>query len=89
MFDVVSRWYKRYFSDPQAVLLTLILIVGFTIILTMGDMLAPALAALVIAYLLEGIVRIMQRRGTRRLTAVILVFSLFSAFVIFILFGLV
>jgi len=89
MLDVLGRWYRRYFSDPQAVLLTVILVVGFTLVLTLGNMLAPALAALVIAYLLEGIVRLLQRRKTPRFAAVLLVFSLFSAFVVFLLFGLV
>ena len=89
MIKVIGRWYRRYFSDPQAVLLTLILVVGFTVVLTMGNMLAPALAALVIAYLLEGIVRLIQRRSMRRLSAVLLVFILFTVFVAFLLFGVV
>jgi putative permease len=89
MIELLSRWYYRYFSDPQAVLLTLILVLGTTIILTMGNMLAPALAAIVIAYLLEGIVRVMEKRKVKRIRAVILVYSVFSAFVIFLLFGVI
>ena len=90
MFEVISNWYKRYFSDPHAVLLALLLIVGFTIVLTMGHMLAPALAAIVIAYLLEDIVKVCQdRMKMSRLPAVILVFSAFMSFVLFILFGMV
>ena len=89
MFEVISNWYKRYFSDPHAVLLALILIFGFTIVLTMGDMLAPALAAIVIAYLLEDIVNACRRRfRLKRLPSVIIVFSGFMTFVLFILFGM-
>lgn len=88
MIEFLNYWYKRYFSDPQAVILAILLIVGFTIILTMGDMLAPALAALVIAYLLEGIVRILQRRGAKRFGAVIFVYLVFMAFLVFLLFGI-
>lgn len=87
MIELLSRWYHRYFSDPQAVLLTLILVLGFTIVLTLGNMLAPALAAMVIAYLLEGIVRYMEKRKVKRIRAVLMVFSIFIAFVIFLLFG--
>ncbi len=89
MLEILRSWYRRYLSDPQAVMLLLILVVGFGIVLTLGDMLAPVLAALVIAYLLEGVVRYFERHGTPRLRAVILVFSLFMAFVIFLLFGVV
>lgn len=89
MIELLHRWYYRYFSDPQAVLLTLILVLGTTVILTMGNMLAPALAAIVIAYLLEGIVRYLEKAKVKRLGAVLFVFSLFSAFVIFLLFGVI
>ncbi|HID48533.1 MAG TPA: AI-2E family transporter, partial [Chromatiales bacterium] len=89
MLDILHRWYRRYFSDPQAVLLTLILIIGFTVILTLGHMLAPVLAAVVIAYLLEGVVRFLERRRMRRLPAVVLVFSGFMTFVLFLLLAVV
>jgi len=89
MLEILNRWYKKYFSDPQAVILTVILIVGFTVVITMGKMLTPVLAAVVIAYLLEGIVRYLEQRGVRRLMAVILVFIAFFAFVVFLVFGVV
>ena len=87
MIELVKTWYNRYFSDPQAIILTAVLVVGSTIILTMGDMLLPVLASIVIAYLLEGVVRRMQHYGSNRLTAVILVFLVFVAFLIFLFFG--
>ena len=56
----------------------------------MGDMLAPALAGIVIAYLLEDVVKACQARGNMsRLPAVILVFSGFMTFVLFLIFGMV
>ncbi len=89
MIDILKVWFNRYFSDPQAVLLAAILIIGFTVILTMGNMLAPVLAAVVIAYLLEGLIRKLERKGLRRIFAVIVVFSLFNAFVAVLLFGII
>lgn len=87
MITLVKKWYERYFSDPQAIILTTVLVIGATIILTMGHMLLPVLASIVIAYLLEGIVRRMQHHGSSRMVAVILVFSVFLAFLIFLIFG--
>ncbi len=89
MLEILRAWYRRYFSDPQAVMLLLILVIGFGIVLTFGHMLAPVLAAMVIAYLLEGVVRYFERHGVRRLRAVILVFGLFSAFMVFLIFGVI
>jgi putative permease len=88
MLDIVSIWYRRYFSHPQAVLLILLLIISAVVILYFGHMIAPALAAAVIAYLLEGAVNQLQRRGVARLVAVIIVFTVFLAVLVFLLLGL-
>lgn len=88
MINLIKTWYTRYFSDPQAIILSAVLIIGTTIILTMGDMLLPVLASIVIAYLLEGVVRKLQKFGSTRISAVVLVFSVFLAFLIFIVFGI-
>lgn len=89
MFKTLTEWYHRYLSDPQAVVLAFLLIIGFTIIIYMGDMLMPVLAALVIAYLLEGLVRFIQSYKVKRLSAVIFVFSLFITFLVFFFGGIV
>ncbi len=86
--EVIRQWFRRFASDPQAVILALVLLSGFVVVLTMGRMLAPVLAALVLSYLLEGIVTGLQERGMPRLGAVILVFSLFLVFLLFSLLGL-
>lgn len=84
---IVADWFRRYLSDPQLVFLTLLLAFGFAIILTMGNMLAPVLASIVIAYLLEGVVSSLQEMGWRRLPSVLLVYVSFLLFVTLILFG--
>jgi len=88
MFDIVSSWYRRYFSHPQAVLLIVLLVIGAVVILYFGHMLAPVLAAVVIAYLLEGAVGQLGRRGVPRILAVTLVFSLFLTILVFLILGL-
>ncbi len=86
MFEFINRWYRRYFTDPQASLLVVLLVVGIVILVTMGKMLAPLLAALVIAYLLEGAVYKLQKKKMSRFWAVNLVYLIFVAFMMFILF---
>lgn len=85
---VLTDWFKRYFSDPQVVSLSVFLLLGFAIVLVMGDMLTPVLASAVIAYLLEGVVVMLERARTPRLLAVVLVFSAFVTFLGLVLFGI-
>ncbi|MEN8169581.1 MAG: AI-2E family transporter [Pseudomonadota bacterium] len=87
--DLIKGWFQRYFSDPQAVLLAVLLVIGFSVVLFMGQMLAPVLASIVIAYLLEGIIHVLHSRGAPRTRVVILVFLSFMAFIMFLLFGVV
>ncbi len=85
---LITDWFRRTFSDPQIVFLTLVLVGSFAVVLTMGHMLAPVLASAVIAYLLEGLVVILEDRGAPRLLAVVLVFIAFLLFLAGLLFGL-
>jgi putative permease len=88
MLEFLGRWYRRYFTDPQASLLVVLLLVSVIILVTMGKMLAPLFAALVIAYLLEGAIFKLQKRNMSRVWAVNLVYLVFVAFMMFILFVL-
>ncbi|HHZ87750.1 MAG TPA: AI-2E family transporter, partial [Chromatiaceae bacterium] len=85
--DALKDWFNRYLSDPQVVFLTLFLIIGFGIVIFMGDMLAPVLASVVIAYLLEGLVVVLENKGINRILAVLSVYVAFMAFLLFIFFG--
>lgn len=88
MISVIRNWFERYFSDPQAVLLAILLLVGFGIVLTLGSMLTPVLASLVVAYLLEGPVHKMERHRVPRFAAVAVVYLLFLAALLLLMFGL-
>lgn len=88
MLDVIRDWYNRHFSDPQAVILALVLLVAFGILWLFGDILAPVLVALVLAYLLEGVVSTTERWGIPRtfsVTIVLLLFITLSLLVLFVL----
>lgn len=85
MIQVIKGWFHRYFSDPQAVLLVILLVASTTVLMTMGDVLAPVLASIVIAYLLDGIVTSLQNRQIPHSVAVLLVFSVFMLLLTFVL----
>ena len=82
MIEFISAWYRRHFSNPQVVLLALLLILGFAIVMLAGQVLAPLLAAIVIAYLLDGAVMWLEGLGLRRTLATTLVFLVFMGAVL-------
>src|SRR5690606_6979764 len=63
-------------------------LVGTIVVLYLGRLLAPVIASVIIAYLLEGIIRRLTQRGLPRLPVVLVVFCLFMAFLLVALFGL-
>jgi putative permease len=79
MIELVRDWSKRYLSDPQVIVLGMLLILGFAFIFFFGGLLIPVLVAVVIAYLLDGLVDFLRRRRVPRKLAVILVFLIFLA----------
>ena len=83
--DLIKDWLKRQLSNPQIVLLASVLLVVFLTIFFLGGFLAPVLASVVIAYLLDGIIMRFQKHGVPRLVAVCGVFVLFllSVFLLF------
>jgi putative permease len=87
--ELLKDWFRRSFSDPQVVILGLFLVIGFAIVIGLGAWLAPMFASIVIAYLLEAVVRWLQRIGLPRMVAVVIVFLLFITILLFLMFGLV
>ncbi len=88
MIQLIKNWLTRYLSDPQLVILGFLLLFGFLFIFWLGDMLTPALIALIIAYILDGLVELLIRIRLPRLIAVLLVFVFFMACVVIIILGL-
>lgn len=89
MIEVLRSWYDRHFSDPQAVILAILLLVGFAIIYFLGEVLTPVIAAIVIAYVLEGLVKKLQTLKVPHFIAVVSIVVLFSFFVLILFLGLV
>ena len=82
------RWFNRNFSDPQAVVLFLILVAGFTFVLALGEYLLPFFIAVVIAYLLDwGVESCVRLQFSRGMSASI-VFTVFMTLLLIILFVL-
>jgi len=87
--EVTLNWLHRYFSDEEAVIFALLLVFFFTALFFFGAMLLPFLSAIVVAYLLQGIVTPLKRYlKIPRLLAVIIAFSLFMGVLLTLIFWL-
>ncbi|MDB4222593.1 AI-2E family transporter [Granulosicoccus sp.] len=89
MYDIFRDWYTRNFSDPQAVILAFLLLVVFGLVWLVGDIMAPVLVSLILAYLLESVVAAMQRWHVPRTLASVFVLLIIVILSAVVLFGLV
>ncbi len=63
MKDVLSRWYHRYLSEEEAVILFFMLLAAFALTLSFGDILAPVFIAVILAYLMQGVANLLRHWG--------------------------
>lgn len=76
MPNVFRKWYENRFHDEEAILLLFILCLGVALILFFGEIFTPVIAALVLAFLLQGVVNQLVRHKVPHLLAVVVAFVL-------------
>ena len=84
MFEVIKTWFRQYFSDPEAVVLFFTLLISLFLIVVLGHMLAPAIVAVIFAYLFNGLVSKLDRCKCPHLLSVVLAFLLFAGAILII-----
>lgn len=84
MKDFFQCWVKRYFSDPQIMILGFLLLLGGLLIYFLGSILAPVLASVILAYLLDGAAIRLKHYGVPKSVSMAVVFLLFLAGLLFL-----
>ncbi|TCP96808.1 putative permease [Cricetibacter osteomyelitidis] len=87
MIEMIKSWYKRRFSDPQAMGLFAILFFGFIVFYFFSHLIAPLLIAIVLAYLLEWPIRILT--DTLKLPHALSLFLVLGGFISLVFFMVV
>ena len=82
--NVITNRFRLLLGNPQLVILVLTLVLGLCAVLWIGDMIAPILASVIIAYLLDGLANPIVRLRVPRLIGVLLVYAGFLALLAFI-----
>ncbi|GAA6183624.1 MULTISPECIES: AI-2E family transporter [Alteromonadaceae] len=89
MFEMLDRWYKRKFSDPDSLMLLMLLIFVSVLFAIWGDILMPVIVAAVIAYLLDWPLMQLMKLGLSRVYATVIIVLVFIAVCILTFIGLV
>ncbi|MDG5498913.1 AI-2E family transporter [Marinobacter sp. BGYM27] len=88
MVRIIRGLAHKYFSDDEAVILFLLLILGTLGIIWLGHMLAPVIAAIIIAFILQGLVTRLTHSGVPEGASIILVFLLFIGILVGFILGM-
>lgn len=87
MLNVIKYFYLRYFSDSDAIVLSLFIFLTIAIFWCFGAMLAPVFASVVIAYLLDWFIVRLKKLKVPHTLAVIIVYMAFLALVLYAMLG--
>lgn len=85
MKKLLTDWYRRYFTDPDFVVLILFLLAIISGFALFGTILKPVFVSVAIAYLLSGLVDKLEKYKWPHLLSVIVVYLLFVGVFIFLL----
>jgi len=85
MIKVFHGFYERYFAEEEAIIFTVLLILFFTVMMTMGSIIAPMLWSLVITYMLQGLVNSIDRLHVPHHFSVYFVYFLFLGLTVLIM----
>lgn len=88
MISVFDSWYKRKFSDPDAVMLLLLLVAVFLFFIFWGKMLTPVIVSMALAYLLDWPVSKMEKMNLSRTASSSLVTIMFISVMVLFSVGL-
>ena len=77
MRKLLNDFTDRYFHDEESIILVFLLTIALVALLLFGGMLAPLIVALIIAYLMQGLVALLLKYGFTERLAFIAVYVLF------------
>ena len=77
MRQVFENWLEKYFGSEETILLSILLLSSIIIVVLLGRVLGPLFAALIIAFILQGLVNKLQSLGLSKTFSVSLAYAVF------------
>ena len=85
----ITGWLSHTFADPESISLFMTLVIGVLLLEFFGNILMPVLVSVILAYLLNSVVKLLKHWRCPHLLAVILVYLIFLGLFIYALVYLV
>jgi putative permease len=87
MLATFNKWFNQLFGDEESLILLLLLLGGVSLVVLMGGILAPVIAAVIFSFLLQGVDSFLRRWGVSKRISLWLCYAMFiSIFVISLIF---
>lgn len=87
MKKLFNDFYDRYFHDEESIILLVLLVCGLGVLLFFGGVLAPLISAIIIAYLMQGLVNVLLKYGLSARISFVIVYTVFiGVFLLLLLF---
>jgi len=77
MLKILKRWFDKYLSDEEALVVLILLISATLVVINFGAILAPVFGSIVVAYVLQGLVGELKRLKLPHIVSVVSVFAVF------------
>ena len=84
----ISQWFQRTFSDPDAITLFMTIVLAVVFLELFGTILMPVLVSIVLAYLLNAAVKLLERYKCPHMIAVLTIYIIFLGLLIYAILGL-
>lgn len=85
MLTYLRKWLNRLFAEEEAVLLLLLIFAVLSLVVWFGNVLAPVIASLILAYLVQGVSAQLTVRGLPQWLGISVAFLLFIGTVLAVL----
>ena len=87
MRQVFENWLEKYFGSEETILLSVLLLSSVIVVVLLGTMLGPLFAALIIAFVLQGLVNRLQSFGLSKTFSVSLAYAIFMILMLSVAIG--
>lgn len=77
MVEVLKKWIDQIFVEEEAIILLLIIFGALLLMMTMGNVLAPVVTSLILAFMMQGIIDQLMARKAPQWAAVSVAFFIF------------
>lgn len=77
MYQVFRKWMDQIFFEEEAIILLLIIFATLTVVISMGNVLAPVITSIILAFMMQGLIAQLTQRKVPQWLAVAIAFLVF------------